>query len=137
MPGQQGKLGRVRVTVRARALDRDLRGVVAAKERGVHHDPAYHAWASEPHDRVVVPGVTAAPGLPAVVDLALVAERAGCEPRRFGLDQVLLLGEELVVGVDDAAAERPGREIGQAREVRAGRLAHLRPRPGGQQAAGW
>src|SRR5581483_7986554 len=53
----------------------------------------------------------AAPRLPAVHDLALVAERVRLEHRVFRLDQVLPLGEQLVVGVDHAAAERPPGQV--------------------------
>src|SRR5262249_59277155 len=49
--------------------------------------------------------------LPAVHDLALVAERVRPEHRLLRLDQVLPLGEQLVVGVDHAAAERPAGQV--------------------------
>src|SRR5204862_2986370 len=50
--------------------------------------------------------------LPAVHNLALVAERVRPERRLLRLDQVLPLGEQLVVGVDHAAAERPAGQVG-------------------------
>ena len=62
-------------------------------------------------------GLAAAAGLPPVVDLALVPEVSGREDRRLGPDQVLPLGEQLVVGVHHAAGERPRGQVGQRREV--------------------
>src|SRR5215472_16061218 len=131
MPAQGGKLGWGQVAVGAGGLGRDLRRIVAAEERGVDDYAVHYALAAEPDDRPVVPGLTAAPGLPAVVNLALVAELRRRERRRVGLDQVLLLGEELVVGGDHAAAERPGREVGHGGEAGFGHVGDslVRSRP--------
>ena len=117
LPRHPGQLSRRRIAVRAGRLDRDLRRVVPAEVRGVHHDPVHHPRGAEPHDRVVMPGLAAAPGLPAVVDLALVAERARGESRRLRLDQVLLLGEQLVVGEHHAPAQLAGSQVGQHGET--------------------
>src|SRR5690348_678790 len=73
MPAHTCQLGRARVTVSAQPLDRDFRRIVAAEERRVDHNPAYHAGAAEPDDSVVIADLATPPGLPAVVDLALVA----------------------------------------------------------------
>lgn len=52
------------------------------------------------------------PGLPAVHDLALVPEVLGVELGPLGQEQVLALGEELVVGGDDPGPELPVGEVG-------------------------
>ena len=116
-PFGRGQLGRVRVTLDPAAFHRDLGRVVAGEERRVHHDAGNDSGQAEPDDGPVVPGRAPPPGLPAVVDLALVTEPAGREARRPGLDQVLLLREQLVAGADHAAAGPPGREVGQPAEV--------------------
>ena len=79
--------------------------------------PADHPGDAEPHDRVVVAGLAPAAGLPPVVHLALVARSPRGEDGGLGPDEVLPLGEQLVVGVHDAAAERPRGQVGQRREV--------------------
>ena len=62
----------------------------------------------------------AAPGLPAVHDLALVAEVLGVELGGLGQQQVLALGEELVVGGDHTRAEPPVGEVGVVGEGEVG-----------------
>ena len=103
-------------------LDGDGLRVVAAEVGGVDDDAADHAGGAEADERpvvVLVGGVrlvgrdaAAAAGLPAVHDLALVPEVLGVELGRLGLEQVLALGEELVVGGDHARAEAPVGEVG-------------------------
>lgn len=63
---------------------------------------------------------TAAAGLPAVHDLALVAEVLGAELGASGDEQVLPLGEELVVGGDHPGAQAPVGEVDEAREGQVG-----------------
>jgi hypothetical protein len=123
-PLKPGQFGLIRVAVGAHGLHGDLGRVIAAEVGGVDHDPMDDASAAQPNDRVVVPRVATAPGLPAVVDLAFVPEGLRRELRQPGLDQVLLLGEELVVGVGHAPAERSRSEIGQARELPSLTLTH-------------
>ncbi|MGX1510300.1 hypothetical protein RKD44_001588 [Streptomyces collinus] len=104
------------------ALDGDGLRVVAAEVGGVDDDAADHAGGAEADQRPVVvllggPGLlgrdTAAPaGLPAVHDLALVPEVLGVELGGPGHQQVLALGEELVVGGDDTRAELPVGKVG-------------------------
>src|SRR5690606_41828103 len=65
-------------------------------------------------------GAAAAAGLPAVHDLALVAEVPRVELGALGQDQVLPLGEELVVGGDDRGAEPPVGEVGVPAEGKVG-----------------
>ncbi len=77
----------------------------------------HHPGRTEPHDGVVVAVIAPSPGLPAVVDLALVAEFVWVEERFLGVDEVLALGEELVVGGAHAAAERSRGEIGKLGEL--------------------
>src|SRR5262249_59771748 len=102
--GQPGQLRWAREAGQARALDRDLGRIVTAEERGIDHDAVHDAGAAEPNDRPVVPGFAAAPSFPAVVDLALVAKVPLSEGGRIWLNEVLLFGEQLVIGVHDAAA---------------------------------
>ena len=114
-PLRGGQPGRGRVALRPARLDRHLGRVVAGEVRGVDHDAADHAGAAQPHDRAVavpVAGRLAAPaGLPAVHDLALVTEGVRLEHRVLGFDQVLPVGEQLVVGGDHAAPERTGGQV--------------------------
>lgn len=107
-------------------LDGDGLRVVAPEVGGVDDDAAHHAGGAQAHQGpvvVVVGGVRhggrdtpAAAGLPAVHDLALVAEVLGVELGGVGLEEVLALGEELVVGGDDARAQAPVGEVGVLRE---------------------
>ncbi len=112
------------------ALDADGGRVVAAEVGGVDDEAVYDAGHAEPDERpVVVPGggvrglgggAAPAAGLPAVHDLALVAEALGVEARGLGPQQVLAFGEELVVGGDDARAQQPVGEVGQVGEGKRG-----------------
>jgi hypothetical protein len=111
------QLVRRRVSLDRRSLDGDLRRVVPGEERCVDDDAVDDPGDAQPHDRPVVPGFTTATSLPAVVDLPLVTERIGLVLRRFGLDEVLPLGEELVVGADDAAAEPAAGQVGEDGEI--------------------
>src|SRR5437773_387906 len=86
-----------RVAVHLNRLDRDFRGIVALEPGCVDHDAADHAGHAESHDRLVVPGFAPASGLPAVVELSPVPERGRLKTRRAWADQVVLLGECLVV----------------------------------------
>jgi hypothetical protein len=108
-PLRRGQFGGGRVAFRPARLDRHLGRVVAGEVRGVDHDAAHHTGDAEPDDRAVAVstsgGLPAPPGLPAVHDLALVPERVRLEYRVPGLDQVLPIGEQLVVGVDHAGPE--------------------------------
>ena len=110
-PRRRGQFGGGGVALRPARLDRHLRRVVAGEVGRVDHDPAHHAAAAQAHDRAVAARLAPPAGLPAVHDLALVAERVRPEHRVLGLDQVLPLGEQLVVGVDHAAAERPAGQV--------------------------
>src|SRR5690606_6274598 len=101
-------------------LHRHLGRVVPLEERGVHDELADGTGQAEADDRVVVAGFSAPPGFPPVVHLSLVAEGVGLEDRFLRLDQVLPFREQLVVGVDDAAAERAGREVRQDGRGRGG-----------------
>jgi hypothetical protein len=83
---------------------------------GVDDDAVHDAGGAEAHDGMIMPVLAPAPGLPAVVDLALVTERAGSEDGRSRQDQVLLLGEELVTGGYNAPAQLPGCQVGQRGE---------------------
>ncbi len=110
-------------------LDGDRLRVVAAEVRGVDDQPAHHAGYTEAYERPVVVlvggvrlgGARTAPaaGLPPVHDLALVPEALGVEFRGLRLEQVLALGEELVVGGDDATAEAP---VGEVHEMSEGEV---------------
>ncbi len=112
------------------ALDGHVLGVVAAEVGGVDDDAADDARHAQSDQRpVVVPGrrvrgvgggAAAPAGLPAVHDLALVAEEIGVEAGGFGGEQVLALGEELVVGGDHGGAEPSVREVGQVGEGKVG-----------------
>ena len=93
----------------------------------------------EPHDRLVARvrrPVAAAPGLPAVVDLALGAERLRREGGRPGRDEVLAAGEELVVGPHHAAAVGPQRQVGQRRRGEPGLVHHASPLDSSRPRAG-
>ncbi|SKS26973.1 Uncharacterised protein [Mycobacteroides abscessus subsp. abscessus] len=61
--------------------------------------------------------VTPAPGLPSVIDLSLVPEGRGPVVGRPGFDQVLLLGEQIVVGPDHRCAQGAQRQVGKHGEV--------------------
>src|SRR5690606_16316947 len=102
-------------------LDGGVRRIVAPEPGGVDDHPADHAGQAEADDRPVVAGPAPAAGLPAVVDLALAAERAGLEGGPAGPDEALLLAERLVAGGDDGSAVAAEREVGQA-----GVVVHLR-----------
>ena len=65
---------------------------------------------AESWESLVAPAPT--PSLPAVVHLTLVAEGGGAELGGRWLDQVLLLGEQIVVGPQHGASGRAGGEIG-------------------------
>ena len=93
--------GSARCRRRCRARRRALRGV-RAPSRGPRPSGAACSGAD----------ATAAAGLPAVHDLALVAEVLRVELGGLGLQHVLALGEELVVGGDDTRAEPPVGEVG-------------------------
>jgi hypothetical protein len=67
--------------------------------------------------RTIVSGLAPAPGLPAVVHLAAGSDRGDVEGRRAGQDEVLPIGERLVVGPHDAAAEFAGGQVGKFTEV--------------------
>src|SRR6202030_1338518 len=71
--------------------------------------------AAEPHDRAValsISGLFPAPArLPPVHDLALVPERMRLEHRVLGFDQVLPVGEQLVVGEHHPAPGRPRSQV--------------------------
>src|SRR5690606_5403354 len=66
-----------------------------------------------PDDHPVVARLPPPPGFPAVHQLAVVAERVWLEDRTLRPDQVLLLGEGLVVGRDSAATPGANREVGK------------------------
>ena len=113
-------LGR-QVLVAGQAVDGDLGGVVALEPGGVHDNALDLSGDAETHDGGVVPAdlvVAATAGLPAVVDLALVAELVRVEAGLVGGDEVLALGEGLVGGPDHGAGEgtagevRPDGELG-------------------------
>ena len=111
-------------------LDGDRLRVVAAEVGGVDDEPAHHAGGAEAYEGPVVVlvggvrlgGARTAPaaGLPAVHDLALVAEALGVELGGLRLEQVLALGEELVVGGDDTGAEPPVGEVDEVGEGEVG-----------------
>ena len=124
-PGREQVLGRNH-SIHAGRLDTDRLRVVAAEVGGVDDDAPDHARHAEPDERPVVivfgrvggTRARAAPaaGLPAVHDLALVAEARRIEPGRPGDEEVLPLGEELVVGGDDSGAQPPVGQIDQRAE---------------------
>ncbi len=111
-------------------LDGDGLRVVAAEVCGVQDDAPDDAGRAEPDEGpvVVVGGgvgfggadAPAAAGLPAVHDLALVAEVLRVEDGGLGLEEVLPLGEELVVGRDDARAEAAVGEVDEVGEGEVG-----------------
>ena len=87
------------VALDGQPLHRDVRRVVALERRRVDHHAAHDAGHAEAHDRGVIAGLAPPPRLPPVVDLAAVPEwDVRVEPGRAGQDQVLPLGERLVVG---------------------------------------
>ncbi len=108
------------------ALDGGRLGVVAGEVRGVHDHAADHAAHAEPDDRPVVVlvgrvrllGADAAPALalPAVHDLALVAEGVRAELGGLGDQQVLRVREGVLVGGDHAGAEQAGGQVDQLGE---------------------
>ena len=111
----------------AGGLDGGLGGLIAAEVGGVHvhgtDDPGQGQTDQRPvvvlRGGVGLLGVraTAASGLPAVHDLALVAEGIGVEHGRFGPEQVLTVGEEFVVGVHHGATEPAVGQVDQAVQV--------------------
>ena len=125
----QEVLGRRRAGHRGR-LDRHRLRVVAAEVRGVDDDAADDAGRAQADERpvvVLVGGVrpvgrdtASTAGLPAVHDLALVPEVLGVELGGIGLEQVLALGEELVVRGDHARAQAPVGEVGVLGEAEVG-----------------
>ncbi len=112
------------------ALDGDGLRVVAAEVGGVDDDAADDTGGAEADQGPVVvllggPGLLGrdtapAAGLPAVHDLALVPEVLGVELGGLGHQQVLALGEELVVGGDDTRAELPVGKVGVLGEGKVG-----------------
>ncbi len=88
-------------------LDGDERRIVALEPRGVDDDAVDDTRRAEPDDRLIDSRLPPPSCLPAVVDLTLVTERRGLILRRGCLDQVLCLGEEVVVGPHDGAAQVP------------------------------
>jgi hypothetical protein len=120
------------------ALDRAVIRVVSAEEGGVHHHPADDAGEAEADEAEVVAGGAAAARLPAVHPFAAVGVLVLEEDRGLRLEQVLLLGEEVVVGPDHGASEALGGEIDELGEGsrRSGRSGHhasrLRMRPSGE-----
>ena len=116
-------LGRRGSRRRQVALDGDRLRVVAAEVGGVDDDAADHAGRAEPDQRPVVV-LGGRPGLrrretprrrrvsqPSMI-LPLWPKCSGSNSARPGQQQVLALGEELVVGGDDAGAEPPVGEVG-------------------------
>jgi hypothetical protein len=94
------------------SLERAVLGVVAAEEGGVDDDAAQHAGQTELDDARVVARRAAPAALPAVHPLAAVGVLVLAPDRGLGLEQVLLLGEEVVVGPQHGAAEARGGEVG-------------------------
>src|SRR4051812_15927661 len=108
------------------ALDGGERWVVAREERRVDDNPGDHRRHAQPDDRLVHARFPAAPGLPAVVHLALVAEGVRLEHRLRRPDEVLPLGEGLVVGPHHRTAEPAD---GHVRELFPGHDQTLAPSP--------
>jgi hypothetical protein len=101
-----------RVAFVAARLEADGLRVVSGEEAGVDVDRGDDARGAQPDQDPVVARRAAAPGLPAVDDLAAGPVVAGLERGRGRGEQVLLLAEGLVAGRDHAAAEPAGGEVG-------------------------
>ena len=110
IPGDLVAAG-IRPGRQAAAVDPAVRRKVAAEERRVDDDRVNHAGLAEPDDAPVVAGRAPAARLPAVHPLPAIGVLVRNEYRRRRLEQVLLPGEELVVGGDGLAAEAGGGEI--------------------------
>ena len=139
-PGGGAHLGRRGVAEQRGPVDRGGRRVVAPEVRGVDRDAADDGGRGEPDDDEVRTGLPAAPGLPAVVDLAADPERRRVVRRRPWIDEVVRVRVELVAGAEHRSAQRPAGHVGQEAEVRhpgAARAGHglpvttrlLAPRP--------
>ena len=96
-----------------RPLDPAGLGVVATEEGGVHDHAVNAAREAEPEETPVVPRLAAAACLPAIHPLAAIRVAPGVPDRRFVADQVLLLGEELVVGGENRTPHAGTGEIDQ------------------------
>ncbi len=86
-------------------VERTRLGVVAGEVRRVHQHPAHDPGHTKTDDGPVVSRLAAAAGLPAIHPLAPIGEALGVPERLPIRNQVLLLGEEVVVGRDDPSAE--------------------------------
>ncbi len=95
-------------------IDRAGRREVAAEERRVDDDPAHDAGDAETNDAEVVTGDATAPRLPPVHPLAAIGVLPLAPDRLRRFEQVLLRREELVVRVEDRAAETLLGEIDEA-----------------------
>ena len=89
---------------------------VALEMRRVDQNLAHDSGKSEADDAPVVAGLPAAARLPAVHPLAPVRVLALAPDRLSRLDEVVLRGEELVVGLDDRSAQAFRSEIDELRE---------------------
>ena len=101
-------------------LHRDEGRIVALEPRRVDHDAVDHTGSAEPHDGLIDPRPPAPPRLPAVIDLTLVPESGRLVLGGRGLDEVLTLGEQLVAGPDNRAAEISKCQVGHGGEVWSG-----------------
>src|SRR5207237_10070570 len=81
------------------------------------YDAADHARHAEPDHAPVVARVPAAPGLPAVHPLAAIGIDVVLPLGGARAQEVLLVGEELVVARDRGATEILAREIGQLEKI--------------------
>jgi hypothetical protein len=92
-------------------LERAFGGVVAAEVRGIDDDAADLARQAEADDAPVITGLAAAAGLPAVHPFAAVGVFVLLPHGRVRAQEVVLLGEELVVAEDRGAAVFLGGEV--------------------------
>ena len=86
--------------------------------RRVHHDSAHDAGEPQPHDAEVVAGLPAPARLPAVHPFPALGVGVLAPLGRVGLQEVFLAREELVVRVQDGAAQGLDGEVGEVGEVR-------------------
>ena len=91
-------------------------GIVAAKETRVDNDSANHAGRTEAKDREVMSGNALAPRFPPIHPLPPVRVLMFLPHRGGRLDEVLLLGEEVVVRVKHGTAQALGGEVDEVGE---------------------
>src|SRR5688572_6527008 len=99
--------------------------MIAEEMVRVDVDAEHAAALAELDDAVIMAWqATLAPALPAVHPLAVLRELAGNEDTSTRLQEVLLAGEEIIVGDEGLAPEALRREVDQARESHALRFDH-------------